>query len=208
MQGSDLRTGRVWRCGWMAPWLVSSLLSPAAHAAVYVYTDPQGHVFIVDHLPDTKFKRRYASPSLPGGSAVAPMIPFSCRDQARLPYADVVNSVSREVGVQSCLLHAMIRTESAYNPRAVSSKGAQGLMQVIPDTAARFGVTQMFDPASNVRAGALYMRFLLGLFGNNLPLALAAYNAGEGAVQKYGNTIPPYPETQVYVTRVMTHLQK
>jgi soluble lytic murein transglycosylase-like protein len=97
--------------------------------------------------------------------------------------------------------------ESNYNPTAVSPKGAQGLMQLIPATARRFGVSDVFDPADNIQGGAKYLRYLLDLYGGDYPLALAAYNAGEGAVAKYG-TVPPYPETQNYLRLVAHHLRE
>jgi soluble lytic murein transglycosylase-like protein len=104
------------------------------------------------------------------------------------------------------LLHAVIRTESAYNPSAVSSAGATGLMQLMPGTAKRYSVKDIWDPVDNLRGGAKYLRDLLDMFGNDLRLALAAYNAGENAVIKYGNRIPPYPETQRYVRKVLQFL--
>ncbi len=102
------------------------------------------------------------------------------------------------------LVHAVISQESSYNPMAGSSKGAVGLMQLMPATAARFGLTaaERFDPAKNIRAGIRYLKVLAQMFGGNLDLMIAAYNAGEGAVLKYGRRIPPYRETQTYVRRV------
>jgi len=95
----------------------------------------------------------------------------------------------------------VISAESGYNPNAVSPAGAMGIMQLMPATAQRFGVADPYDPVANMHGGARYLRFLINLF-NDLNLALAAYNAGENAVARYGNTIPPYSETQTYVTRV------
>ena len=96
--------------------------------------------------------------------------------------------------------------ESSYDARAVSPKGAKGLMQLMPDTARRFGVSDPFDPEQNVRAGATYLRSLLDLFKGDTRLALAAYNAGENAVIRSGNRIPAFAETQAYVPRVLTRL--
>jgi soluble lytic murein transglycosylase-like protein len=92
--------------------------------------------------------------------------------------------------------------ESSFKPRAMSHKGARGLMQLMPGTAARFGVSNIWDPKQNIEGGARYMRFLLDLFGGDIKLALAGYNAGEGAVMKYGYQVPPYNETQEYVRRI------
>ena len=102
----------------------------------------------------------------------------------------------------------MVRAESAYRSDAVSSKGAVGLMQLMPGTAERYGVTDRRDPAQNLRGGTEYLRDLLQMFDNDLQLALAAYNAGENAVIKYGNQIPPYNETQNYVRKVIRFYQK
>lgn len=105
------------------------------------------------------------------------------------------------------LLHSVIKVESNYNPYAVSPKGALGMMQLIPSTAKRFGVGNAFNPVENIQGGAKYLRYLLDLYNGNYPLALAAYNAGEGAVAKHGG-VPPYRETQDYVRLVKRQLDK
>src|SRR5918911_5197711 len=105
-------------------------------------------------------------------------------------------------GVDPVLLYAQMHQESSFKRMAISPKGARGLMQLMPGTAARFGVTNIFDPAQNIEGGARYMRFLLDAFDGDVALALAGYNAGEGAVLKYGRRIPPYRETQEYVRRI------
>jgi soluble lytic murein transglycosylase-like protein len=101
------------------------------------------------------------------------------------------------------LLHAVVRAESNYDVRALSKKGAMGLMQLMPDTARRFGARDAFDADQNITAGASYLRWLVDLFDQDLSLALAAYNAGEQAVLRAGRRIPDYPETQAYVRRVL-----
>jgi soluble lytic murein transglycosylase-like protein len=113
----------------------------------------------------------------------------------------IVQSGSRN-GVDPILLYAIMHQESTFKTRAVSPKGARGLMQLMPGTAARYGVTNIFDPRQNIEGGARYMRFLLDLFDDDVELALAGYNAGENAVLKYGNHVPPYSETQEYVRRI------
>lgn len=120
-----------------------------------------------------------------------------------LPFDTLVQRAAEVASVDAALLHAIIDVESGYDPQAVSGKGAIGLMQVLPRTGERFGVRRLEDPAENVRAGASYLRWLLSRFDGNLPLVLAAYNAGEGAVLRYGRQIPPFPETQNYVRKVM-----
>jgi soluble lytic murein transglycosylase-like protein len=116
-------------------------------------------------------------------------------------YGDAISSASSEFGVDEALLRAVIHAESAFNPRALSVAGAQGLMQLIPGTARDMGVLDAFDANQNIRGGARYLALLLRNFNGNERLAAAAYNAGPGAVQKY-NGVPPYDETQVYVERV------
>src|SRR5687767_13230882 len=108
----------------------------------------------------------------------------------------------RRNAVDPLLLYAIMHQESTFKPRAMSNKGARGLMQLMPGTAVRFGVTSIWDPKQNIEGGTRYMRFLLDKFEGNVQLALAGYNAGEGAVMKYGYRIPPYNETQEYVRRI------
>jgi Transglycosylase SLT domain len=118
-------------------------------------------------------------------------------------YAEVIQLASQESGVNEAFLRAIIHAESAFNPRAMSIKGAQGLMQLMPGTALDMGVRDAFDTAQNIRGGARYLGLLLRTFNGNERLAAAAYNAGPAAVQRY-NGVPPYAETQVYVERVGT----
>jgi membrane-bound lytic murein transglycosylase MltF len=113
----------------------------------------------------------------------------------------IVDSGNRN-GVDPVLLYAIMHQESTFKRRAISPKGARGLMQLMPGTAARYGVTNIFDPRQNIEGGARYMRFLLDTFDGDVSLALAGYNAGEGAVMKYGYRVPPYSETQEYVRRI------
>ncbi|MNN36283.1 Soluble lytic murein transglycosylase precursor [compost metagenome] len=124
----------------------------------------------------------------------------------------LIHQIAGKQDVDPALVKAVMAVESGFNPGAVSPKGAIGLMQVIPDTGARFGVSadqrrtveqKLADPRTNITAGVRYLRWLMQLFPNNLELVLAAYNAGEGAVQRYNNRIPPYPETQQYVSTVL-----
>jgi hypothetical protein len=115
---------------------------------------------------------------------------------------------SARYNVDPLLIYAQMNQESSFKRRAVSYKGASGLMQLMPATAVRFGVTNIFDPQQNIDAGVKYMRWLLDTFGQDLRLALAGYNAGEGAVMKYGNQIPPYRETRDYVARITARYEQ
>jgi len=120
---------------------------------------------------------------------------------------ELVATVAARHDLSPQLIHAVIKTESNYNPYAISPKGALGLMQLMPSTARRFSVDHVFDPQENIEGGARYLKYLLELYDGDYPLALAAYNAGEAAVAKY-NGIPPFPETQNYVVQVKNNLDK
>lgn len=123
-----------------------------------------------------------------------------------LPYSPIIYRVANAYQLSPELIKAIVKVESNYNHRAVSPKGAQGLMQLMPATAKRFGVDDSFDPEQNITGGAKFLRYLFNEFGeNNLDLVLAGYNAGENAVRKHGNAIPPYAETKQYVRLVKSH---
>ena len=181
-------------------------LAPSARADIYAYTDANGIV----HLSNVRVnkndrvivatQRDENRPRQPRGRVLV-----SQTEKARL--APLVEEAARVYRIDAALLHAVISAESGYNAAAVSHKGAIGLMQLMPETARRYGVENSFDPAQNIRGGAKYLSYLLQLFGNNLELALAAYNAGENAVIRHGYSIPPYRETLGYVPKVLK-LQK
>jgi soluble lytic murein transglycosylase-like protein len=118
-----------------------------------------------------------------------------------------VQQIAAEHALSADLIHSMIKVESNYNVRAVSPKGARGLMQLVPSTARRFGVSDAFNPRENIDGGVKYLRYLLDLYGGNYPLALAAYNAGEGAVARYRG-VPPFHETQNYLILLWKQLEK
>lgn len=126
---------------------------------------------------------------------------------APLEVRRLINEVAAEVKIAPALLHAVIATESRYNMSALSPRGAVGLMQLMPETALRFGAPDPYIPRDNILAGANYLKFLLKLFGNDMELALAAYNAGHGAVMRAGNRIPEYPETMAYVPKVLAYMR-
>lgn len=119
-------------------------------------------------------------------------------------FTELVNKIAERHQMDPRLIHAVIQTESAYNPNAISSAGAVGIMQLMPDTARRYGVLDRLDVEQNIDAGTRYLKDLLAMFDTNLKLAVAGYNAGEGAVLRYNRTVPPYPETQNYVQQVLS----
>jgi len=123
------------------------------------------------------------------------------------PYAEIVNAAASKYGVDADLISSVIAVESNFDPKAVSRKNARGLMQLLPETANRLGVKNIFDPAENIDAGARYLKELLQKYNNDLTLTLAAYNAGPDRVQQYGN-VPPFRETISYVRRVKTSYAK
>ena len=118
-------------------------------------------------------------------------------------FTDLIEQTALKYQLDPKLVHAVIQTESAYDASAISSAGAIGLMQLMPDTAKRFGVNDPTNPDQNIEGGTRYLKYLMDLFETNLQLVVAAYNAGENAVMKYNNSIPPYPETQNYVKQVL-----
>jgi hypothetical protein len=122
---------------------------------------------------------------------------------SRSRYASQIQAAATANNIEAALIRAVITVESGYNPSAVSRAGAVGLMQLMPETAERYKVTDRHDPEQNIHGGAQYLRDLLHMFNYNLNLTIAAYNAGEQAVMKYGNRIPPYRETMAYVPKVM-----
>jgi soluble lytic murein transglycosylase-like protein len=159
---------------------------------------------------DSRLRAAYALKGYWGPTAkVQRMAPATQKPSAKLllerPYAKEIEHAAREANVDPVLVHAIVFVESRYNAKARSLKGAVGLMQVLPETAARFGVRDpRQSPAANLKAGTRYLRALMTLFDNRLDLVLAAYNAGENSVLGYGRAIPPYPETRAYVPAVLT----
>lgn len=179
--------------------LGSIVFAPSqARADIYKYVDKDGVV----HLSDRRLTPRYklllrTSKRLSVTSATA-------RDRYRRKFTPLIDSMARKYRLDSALIHAVVTTESGYDPHAESHMGAVGLMQLMPATARRYGVHDRRNPTQNMRGGIRYLRDLLLQF-RSVSLALAAYNAGENAVIRYGNQIPPYPETQRYVVKVLRH---
>jgi soluble lytic murein transglycosylase-like protein len=165
-------------------------LSGAAHGL-----EPSGYRLQLD----SSSYRLQAEPGSQKGKPTAKPSPLL----AAKPYADEIAVAADEAGLDPALVHAVIHVESAYRAGAVSEKGALGLMQVMPETAKRFGIQDASGTKANLRAGTRYLRTLLDLFDQRTDLALAAYNAGEGAVLHHDGKIPPYLETQRYVPAVL-----
>lgn len=185
---------------WSATFAIGMSVASHACADIYVFSDETGAVSLSNQPTDSRYTVLLQAPEEnPGRPAVAPASPVALA----MPYGALVEETARTNELESALLHAVITAESNYNARAVSSKGAAGLMQLMPATARRYGVADRSDPAENVRGGTRYLKDLLKLFGNDLKLTLAAYNAGENAVARFGNRIPPYRETRDYVKKVM-----
>lgn len=147
-----------------------------------------------------------ALPDVSEGEVQAPTVSQPVQPAAKtsakgIPFAEIIKKASAKYGVDEKVIAAVIKQESSFNPNAVSSCGAKGLMQLMPSTARGLGVSNVFDPEQNIMAGTKYLKLKLDEFGGNLSLALAAYNAGSGAVRKYGG-VPPYKETQNYVAKI------
>jgi soluble lytic murein transglycosylase-like protein len=128
--------------------------------------------------------------------------PVPVVEVSREPFGEIIREAAKRYSVDADLITSVIAAESNFDPKAVSRKDARGLMQLLPSTAARLGVKNIFDPEENIDAGTRYLSQLLGLYKNDLALALAAYNAGPERVQQYGRHVPPFPETVSYVRRV------
>ena len=167
-------------------------------AQIYSWVDASGSLVVSNVPPGTNLGlRSYEVPESDGIRATRAVEPKRSRS-----FDAVIEAHASRSGVRAGLVRAVIQVESAFNPRAVSRKGAMGLMQLMPATARQFGVADAFDPSENVRAGVAYLRQLLDRYGGNERLALAAYNAGPGAVDRFGQSVPPFAETRDYVKRI------
>ena len=190
--------------------ILLAIAGPAqSQSDIYVYRDQNG-VLNFTNMPthDRRYTlvevRKYRSAKPPAKQVkYSPGAKRALRAMTPPPLVeDIVTRAAEDYRVDKALVHAMIHAESAFDARAISAKGASGLMQLMPGTAERFGVSDVFDPAQNIMGGVRYMRLLLETFQFDMRLALAAYNAGENAVLRYGG-VPPYPETTHYVDKVM-----
>ncbi len=194
--------GAIFFCG-----LLAAVTSSTVRADVYVLRDANGVAHLTNVTPPkhsgyTLFqKSAWTAPKAwHDGFKILPRLDVHT-------YDDEIRYYAKQYGVDPTLVRAVMHAESAFNPNALSSAGAGGLMQLMPQTAARFGVADRFNPNENIAGGVAYLAFLLDLFHGDRKLAVAAYNAGEGAVQKYSG-VPPYNETQNYVTRVLDLQQR
>lgn len=184
-----------------------------AMADIFSFKDERGVVHFTN-MPngDKRFKliRKEDTGSSGAASIGAPRVAqlFMPSRADILRFSSMIESASKTHGVDSALVHAVITAESGYNPGATSRAGAKGLMQLMPDTAARYGVRNIVDPQENINGGVRYLRDLITMFNGNLELAVAAYNAGENAVIRHGNRIPPYAETVHYVPKVLGFYRK
>ncbi len=185
--------------------LMGTSVAEPAWAGVYTYADANGVIHFTN-VPSYPRYARMTRVSYAPGSVVRLGPTARLVDQNR--YNFLVEKAAREHEIDKALLRAVIAVESGYDPNAVSRKGAVGLMQLMPETAQRYGVTNLYDPAQNIQGGARYLRDLMRKFNNDLTLTLAAYNAGETAITQYGYRIPPYRETLLYVPKVMELYQR
>src|SRR5580698_6818594 len=171
-----------------------------ANAKIYTYLDAQGQ----RHYTDVPDNNRYRLLVLSPQERTASGDRYDSQLLAKATqYDSIIEHAAVSAALEPNLLRAVIVVESGFNSRAVSKRGAVGLMQLMPATASRFGVSNPYDPKENVHAGARYLKFLMDRFGQNVRLALAAYNAGEDAVDRNGGQIPPFTETMAYVPKVL-----
>ncbi len=179
-----------------------------AHADIYKYLDAAGKLYITDQKLGQPYR-------------LIGTFDFQSKQQLwdnrfnSKTYRNNINlflphikKAAKEHNLDPALLHAIVDTESSFNPKAQSKRGAIGLMQLMPETARSLGVKDSWNPAENIHGGALYFRQLLNKFNQDIKLSLAAYNAGEGAVKRAGSVIPNYPETQNYVKKVIRKYSK
>jgi soluble lytic murein transglycosylase-like protein len=183
--------------------LIATLLwasAVVAHSHIYTYVDADGQRHYTDVPDNNRYRLLVLSPqdrTTSGDRYDSALLAKAGR------YDSIIEKAALSASVEPNLLRAVIVVESGFNSRAVSKRGAMGLMQLMPATATRFGASNPYDPGENVHAGARYLKFLIDRFGQDVRLALAAYNAGEEAVNRNGGQIPPFAETMAYVPRVL-----
>jgi soluble lytic murein transglycosylase-like protein len=185
---------------------VTIVVAGAASADIYTYTDSEGVVhFSTTRTPGAKVYIK--ADKAKQRSSITPVMPSDTSIERFTRYDDSIREAATLYQIPTELVRAIIKVESDYDPRAVSVAGARGLMQMIPATAERMQVRDAFDPRENIFGGVRYLRVLANTFNGDLQLTIAGYNAGEGAVIRYGG-IPPYEETRMYVAKVLAYYQQ
>ena len=180
------------------------LLAGAVQADVFVSRDAKGDFVLSNvHRPGRHYERVVQEVEV-----AAVSLDQQPQMIASRPYAELVSKAATDNELPAALLHAVIQTESSYNARAVSPRGAGGLMQLMPDTARELGVKNVYDPKANIQGGARYLKRLMTMFDNDIALAVAAYNAGPQAVLSRGGVIPPFADTQRYVPSVLRQYRR
>ncbi|MEG3638592.1 lytic transglycosylase domain-containing protein [Magnetococcus sp. PR-3] len=188
--------------GFSALLMVLCTAAPAA-ADIYAFVDANGVIHLSDRANDPRY-RRLMRINKHGQRLTTPTFTArSSRGGNPKRFESTIRNMAKRYGLDAGLVKAVIRAESDFDPNVVSHKGAVGLMQLMPQTARMYGVSDRTDPQENIQAGSRHLRYLMRKYKNNIKLTLAAYNAGEGAVRRYGNRIPPYRETQNYVRKVI-----
>jgi soluble lytic murein transglycosylase-like protein len=183
---------------------VLALVGGTARADIYAYTDGSGNAHFSNVPDDPRYRLVVRTPVDADPALNAPPQRTAAWLARSASFDRAIEAAAARTSVSPQLLRAVIVVESGFNPRAISRRGAIGLMQLMPQTARRYGAFNAFDPEQNISAGALYLADLMLRFGSDkLDLVIAAYNAGEGAVEKYGRKIPPYRETRAYVPNVL-----
>lgn len=194
----------------LLPALFLALAGAAAYADIYQYTDESGVVHFTNAPGPTvkkpqrvRTESRTAAPgSIASAQASAPSRQKETPGIVPASYHEYINTACEKYGVDPSLVHALVKVESGYNAFALSSKGAMGLMQLMPQTASEMNVKNSFSPQDNVEGGVRYLRYLLDRYEGNISLALAAYNSGETSVKRWG-TVPPFKETKDYVKKIL-----
>jgi soluble lytic murein transglycosylase-like protein len=181
--------------------LLAALARPA-YAQIYTWRDASGTLVLSNVPQGGAAPKSYEVPSSKGVRATVYVPPDRSRQ-----FDPIIKRHAEQHGIRAALVKAVVQVESAFNPGAISPKGAMGLMQLMPATAQELGVGNPFNPEENIGGGVRYLRLLLDRYDNNEELALAAYNAGPGAVDKYGETVPPYRETRAYVSKITRLVQ-
>lgn len=199
-----MRMRPAWIAGLFVLFAAGGMIPKVARADIYKHVDENGVV----HFTNTPTNRDYKFYRKEIGAKV-PAVRADKVSFANVPggFTEIVSRCASQFNLDEALIHAVIKAESDYNPRAVSNKGAMGVMQLIPETARDMQVSDPFNPEDNIRGGSRYLRLMLDEFGGNLDLAIAAYNAGPNAVRRHGG-IPPYEETRTYVERVKRFLDR